>query len=205
MSVISNVCCNGGTFEFKLKYPLHWGPRRQIGPDQARARARSSQTSQLLVLRGFNSGRGRGSASPVLSPRSALGSPRLRGFWVYVSEQRLETRGAGHHQSWLCKLLAINQTIKHKASAEQKWYSSDTRHDRLALWPGLCAQEYLDFGDIHRLPQFKHPQLHPLFVTIHNDPPPSARYWDVSRLKPQRQHLSAYLLGFSRTFICLMW
>ena len=126
MSVISNVCCNGGTFEFKLKYPLHWGPRRQIGPDQARARARSSQTSQLLVLRGFNSGRGRGSASPVLSPRSALGSPRLRGFWVYVSEQRLETRGAGHHQSWLCKLLAINQTIKHRLGKNDIHQTPDT-------------------------------------------------------------------------------
>ena len=60
-------------------------------------------------------------------------------------------------------------------------------------------------GKENHRPPFKHPQLHPLFVTIYNDPPrrlpATAMCLDI---KPQRQHLSAYLLGFSRTFICLM-
>ena len=180
---ISNVCCNGGTFEFKLKYPLHWGPRRQIGPDQARARARSSQTSQLLVLRLFNSDSAAcprpaaaGSASPGLS---ALGrAPLILGLCVWRETGDREGEGGGS-PAWLCKHLPINQTIKHKASAWQKWYSSDSRHpDTLKLLYGWLYIIWL-LGKI--FPSFEHPQLHPLFITIIMIPPAVCCYWDVSR------------------------
>ena len=167
---ISNVCCNGGTFEFKLKYPLHWGPRRQIGPDQARARARSSQTSQLLVLRLFNSDSAAcprpaaaGSASPGLS---ALGrAPLILGLCVWRETGDREGEGGGS-PAWLCKHLPINQTIKHKASAWQKWYSSDSRHPKTALWLALY---HLAFRE--NLPVVWTSSIASAVYNNYNDPP----------------------------------